>query len=74
LPDEETLELSIRQVFRFVVSQDPRGIAKATMVLYKLLSERKRRGETINDETTPEAMLEALMRDPREDKPPDSET
>jgi len=46
LPDEETLELSIRQALRFVVSRDPRRIAKATMVLYKLLSERKRRGET----------------------------
>jgi hypothetical protein len=33
-------------------------------VLYKLLSERKRRGETINNETAAEAMLEALMRDP----------
>jgi transcriptional regulator with XRE-family HTH domain len=73
LPDEETLELSIRQALRFAASRDPPWIAKATMVLYKLLSERKRRGEPINDETTSKAMLEALMRDPGEEEPPDSE-
>ncbi|MGC2203058.1 MAG: hypothetical protein WA633_23330 [Stellaceae bacterium] len=73
MPDEETLELSISQALRFVVSRDPRRIARATMVLYKLLSGRKQRGETINDETTFKAMLEALMRDPGEEEPPDSE-
>ena len=72
-PDQETLELSIKQALRFIVGRDPPRIAKATMVLYKLLSERKRRGETINEETTSKAMLEALMRDQGETEPPDSE-
>jgi hypothetical protein len=69
--DLETLELSIRQALRLVVSRDPRRIAKATIVLYRLLCERKRRGGTINDESTSEAMLEALMSDLGEEEQSD---
>jgi transcriptional regulator with XRE-family HTH domain len=59
--DQRVLELSITLALRYRPESEPAQIARDARVLYRLLVEKKAKGDPMNDATAAQAMLDELI-------------